>query len=453
MIIQVTSENPNLLSILEKNPATFNGRQYRRHKKGVIIGHCVSEYQYDIVFQDTKYSYADHRDVGQTDHSGYCDPRAAIGVMFQSLRHLFLSREDWGLREYVWLDSQTASQLDADHETSIHFKNIMIDGTDMKRGFVLEKYFPEIKIEFVGSNQWSLTITARSIFRAANIAAIALVYLAATNKAHWWINKDMTAKYYRLFENIGKVPYFVFYIFRMIAMPQESTFEKFRPQMEALYNSENPEPIEMAYGSTQVQRVLEIARRIRPNGYVETNIVEIGCGEGDHPKKNARYMRSGLEWWATDIENFDYLNRKIGNTIRNDADFFFTQDVNMIPVLPNTTILMVEVIEHMPKADAETLIRKNLQKHNPDKLIVTTPNRDFNRYFIFDDENNKSFRHDDHHFELSQQEFRDFIRALTPKNYTLEFFGIGDKIGDESMCYGVEMIRQKEEDVSKEQEA
>jgi hypothetical protein len=62
---------------------------------------------------------------------------------------------------------------------------------------------------------------------------------------------------------------------------------------------------------------------------------------------------------------------------------------------------MVEVIEHIPVAKLPTLI-ENIRRLEPDVIIITTPNREFNKFF-----NMKAgeFRDLDHKFEFNPAEF------------------------------------------------
>ncbi len=57
MILKIKSSNEYLLNILYKKSDINNGVTLLSNKNGYIIGHVISENQYDILFQDTKYSY------------------------------------------------------------------------------------------------------------------------------------------------------------------------------------------------------------------------------------------------------------------------------------------------------------------------------------------------------------------------------------------------------------
>lgn len=55
-------------------------------------------------------------------------------------------------------------------------------------------------------------------------------------------------------------------------------------------------------------------------------------------------------------------------------------------------------------------------------VIVTTPNRDFNSYFP----NPEDFRHDDHKFEWTRQQFNDWcLKMCNQYPYSYEIHGVG----------------------------
>jgi len=445
MIIRIKTSNPNLLDILGKNPESFNGIQLRTHKNGVAIGRVISPNEYHVVFQDVgRHSY-DNDSTNQIDFQSYANPRAALGLIGQMLRDMISERQTWEAKEVSWRDNQTRGELDAcGYQTTITVDHVYIDGINMDRGFVLEKYFPEIKTEMIGSHSARLTVSGDcGIFRLVNIASLALLYLAATNKQPWYINEDMAGKYLRVMENIGDVPYFVMYLFARVAFRTEKIFNKFIPRMEALFKRSTGLDLKMTYGNTQMQRVSHITGMMIQDEKIRTNVVEIGCGEGEYPRKLCRYLDNDLEWWAVDVDDYSYLNHKVPNYMKNDAEFMFVQDQSLIPVLDNTTVLVVEVMEHMPIGDATDLLVSALAKYEPDRMIITTPNRTFNKWYQFDMLDRK-FRHDDHDFEMTTEEFQDYITAMIAGvNYTANFFGIGDSIDGEYMSIGVELIKNE----------
>ena len=441
MIIRITSDNPHFLDLLRKNPATFGGFQLREHKNGVAIGRIISNSEYHMVFQDTKYSYSKDTS-NQIDFQSYCNPRAALGLVGVFLRHTLISESDWSNSEIPWLEKTVEEVDDDEYHHRIVIDNIYADGFSKNRGFVLAKYFNGVKLIHLGGNQYRLEVAVTStLHRAINLAAFVMMYIAATNKQSWFLNKDLANKYIKVMENIKHVPYFVLYLFARSALPTEALFDEFRPRLEALLHHE----LHMKYGNTQTMRINQIRSMIIEDGTVNTNIVEIGCSDGDYPRKLARKLSSGLSWWSHDVDDYGYLNSYVPEKMSDDTSFTFTQSFDEVPVQDNTTVLMVEVIEHMEIDEAKQLIASVINKHQPDRIIITTPNRTFNRWYKFD-ELGIEFRHADHKFEFTTPEFANFIKNVMTSNgyyssYSTDFFGIGDSIDSEFTSNGVDMRR------------
>jgi hypothetical protein len=81
---------------------------------------------------------------------------------------------------------------------------------------------------------------------------------------------------------------------------------------------------------------------------------------------------------------------------------------------------MVEMIEHIPMERHPTLI-ENIRRLEPDVIIFTTPNREFNRFF-----NMKpgELRDSDHKFEFNPEEFERFVESVSGNRYDCAIKGL-----------------------------
>lgn len=103
-------------------------------------------------------------------------------------------------------------------------------------------------------------------------------------------------------------------------------------------------------------------------------------------------------------------------------------------------IILTEVIEHNTPEAAEALVKHCLSL-NFHKMIITTPNSLFNKYYF--DEDPESLRHEDHHFEWTPQEFQDFIRhCVGDTSLEVTYYGIGDRINGETPTQAVVITRK-----------
>lgn len=87
-------------------------------------------------------------------------------------------------------------------------------------------------------------------------------------------------------------------------------------------------------------------------------------------------------------------------------------------------IILCEVIEHIDEYRLPKAMDMILHQYTPESLIITTPNKEYN--VVYDMEEN--YRHSDHRFEWTRQEFREWCHARNHQNlYELEFLGIGQE--------------------------
>ncbi|MBU9675012.1 3' terminal RNA ribose 2'-O-methyltransferase Hen1 [Planococcus sp. CP5-4] len=87
-------------------------------------------------------------------------------------------------------------------------------------------------------------------------------------------------------------------------------------------------------------------------------------------------------------------------------------------------MILCEVIEHIDEPRLPKAFDLILHHYAPKSLIVTTPNREYNEVYDMDDH----FRHADHRFEWTRQEFRNWCKKINYAGlYEIEFAGIGEE--------------------------
>jgi hypothetical protein len=435
MIIKIKSDNPELASLLRKNPESFDGFQLREVKNGVGIGRVVSPTEYHLVFQDTKYSFSGKDRSNQIDFQSYCNPRVFLTLASIFLRHLMYEREAYESDEIPWLGATNAEVESRGSKYVLEIENVYADGFSFNRGFVLNKYFEEINLERKRGCLFKLTVTADSLFRAVNLTALACVYLTTTNQQPFFVNKDIARKYIRVIKNLSPVPYFVLYLFARTCLPSKEIFEALRPELEDAFEGE----VSLTWGNTQRMRINAISDTILDeSGTIPEDVVlEVGCGEMDYPRALLGKLHENARWVSTDKVDFSHLVPAINRRHNTDKLSFQT-------FIENTSesflILMIEMIEHMPYDEAVTLVYQYINTFKPMRVVITTPNFDFNKYFAIE-----GFRHDDHHFELNPDGFEKFIEEVASAyedcDYDAKFFGIGDRVKEDYLSLGCLLTR------------
>ncbi|XP_014249039.1 uncharacterized protein LOC106666382 [Cimex lectularius] len=218
--------------------------------------------------------------------------------------------------------------------------------------------------------------------------------------------------------------------------PSPFRFELPRVEAKAVVDPDN-EDIRF-YPLVSVQRyetVKEILKKKLHYGGIN-KVVDLGCSA----IKFFPYIRNleGVrEYIAVDIDedvlvdskrrveplNVDFLKRRpfpfnvkvlLGSA--SDPDLHL-KDTNVI--------IAIELIEHLYPDVLEALPYNIFGVIQPEIAIFTTPNSDFNVFFP--NLNATKFRHYDHKFEWSREQFRDWAENLTVRypNYEFDICGVG----------------------------
>lgn len=426
MLIKITSNNPDLDSLLRKNPESYNGIQLKKIKNGTGICKLVSNKECILLFQDSKYSYL--KDFSnQLDFNSLCDPRAYIDLVSSFLRHIISDKESYMNDEIPWLN---ACNKDIELNGSfylVEIDSILIDRN--KENSFLKKSFKNIKIKRKYGKIYSLSVKRDSLFEAINVATLLLYFFAAENKNDLFLDKTIVKKILRIANNTAPHKFdFVKQLSRNV-IRDNNIFNSFKKDVEQLIGLN----ADISPFNSQQNRISFVKDSIVIDKTIDSNIVEIGCNKLEYPKRFMSYLKSDCYWHAVDVVDYSKEADKLSKQKNLDNLIFSTE----VPDIKNEKVvaLFVEVIEHMPIDKASKLIKSVIFKTNPEKIIITTPNRSFNKYFSSPD----GFRHKDHFFEFTEDELREFI--LQFNNYSPEYFKIGDIIDGESITLGVELKR------------
>lgn len=427
MILKISSDNDYLADVLYKNPNTDFGLYFKSLKNGQVVGNVVDKHHYDVVFQDTKYSYLPEES-NQIDYQSYCTPLAVLHICNELFPHVLKTREEFAKKQIEWLNM---TQGDADTKPcTIEIVSFYIDSNWFRNErFLLSKYFEGIALEKQSAKTYRLTVTAPTIFDAINLLAITAIFAHVTNDygLFMFIDDTMAQKFGRILTNIDKVPYFVFYLFIMKAVKSENQFEQLKPVFEA-YLAKNGLKADLVLYNTKRHRLLHITNMLEP----DIPILDIGCGELTFYKK---MMAKGFaaSYYAVDKNpDIERIAGFIGRRY-DDNNLQFYSSLDDVTVAEPINILLTEVIEHNSMEEVKALIAKALT-FNVKRLIITTPNIEFNQFYQMETE----LRHDDHQFELTTAEFTALIdECVAGKAVNVEYFQIGDSLNGIQPTQGV----------------
>lgn len=419
MILQIRSENPKLLDLLYKNPGTDQGLYAKPLKNGIIIGNAVNANQYDVIFQDTKYSYLPEES-NTIDFQSYCSPLTVLNMCTELFMHILRDKEEYQNAPITWLNS-TQGQEDS-YPCELFIPTFYIHSSWYRNDeFLLERYFPALKVKQVIGHNFELRIQADSVFEAINLLNVVSVFTHVTNEygKFIYIDEQFASKYVRILTNIEKVPYFIFYLFIKRAVKNDKQFQLVKPIFENYLSKQGLET-SLSYNGTHLERVKYISSKLD----LQTSILDIGCGEFIYYK---RMMNLGFRktYYAIDEdERFEKLGEAISKRYEENNLQFYTQ-LNECKINEKVNIILTEVIEHNSIEDATRLVQQ-AAGFNFDLMIITTPNVSFNQFYA----ENAGSRHDDHQFELNETEFVSFIQNCFSQEPAVDirYEYIGDKI-------------------------
>ena len=418
MIIKISCENDYLMDILFKNPDTDFGLYFKPLKNGQIAGDIVDKHHYEVVFQDEKYSYLPEES-NLIDYQSYCSPLVVLHICNELFSHILKSRDEFVQKEILWL-KRTQGEMDT-VPCRIEIPSFYIDSNWFRGGrFLLTKYFDEVVMEKQSSRVFSLTISASTIFEAFNLLCLVALFTHSTNDygLFTFVDDSLAQKYGRILTNIRNVPYFVFYLFILRAVKSEKQFLDLKPEFEK-YLADEGLQVDLKWQGTKQQRMQFITNQLD----MDTPILDIGCGDMEYYKKMMKIGFRGQYYAVDKAENFEAISRSIGRRYEENNLAFFNS-LDEFHSKDKLNVLLTEVIEHNTVEEAKALIEQALE-YPVNKMIITTPNVEFNCFYNME----KQFRHDDHVFEPTTEEFRILIDECTAGiDCNVEYFYLGDSI-------------------------
>lgn len=214
------------------------------------------------------------------------------------------------------------------------------------------------------------------------------------------------------------------------AMPDDVTAEAAHPGDAVTGEPGSTRPPTLA-----ALRRVAVLQALRAAG--AASVVDMGCGEGALLRdllEDARFTRIiGTDVSARALRTASRrLGLAPGSTVplsdhrRSRIELLQSSVVYRDERLRgHDAMVLMEVIEHVDPPRLEALERTVFGSARPETVVVTTPNAEYNvRYPTL---TATAFRHRDHRFEWSRQEFQDWSSAVaTDHGYTVAHSGVGD---------------------------
>lgn len=431
-IMIIESSDPNFSFHIKKNPST--GLTVKGMRQGAVAGwypHGDTQ-KYSLWFRDPprKNSFSVESGVDYLDLTQYASTYFAfnaISTMFNQVLKSDSTQEVHKHRvTYPLLQMRTERTI---HHLN-HYLGLNVAVKKISDDTVNRMALYEVALEYEGTfNEFMMKVYVLFYLLHGDLRQSDIVWM-----------EGMITKVTSILNEL-KAPYFLWYWFKKNIVVKHKTFNLLQDSMG---ENSSDGSIFMQYGDTQSQRKAFVDRHI---DNFDHNIIDVGCGEGYYLLPYAkRLSHSPMGKTIIGVEPDDEIREKLQFKLldRKQDNAKLVTHIGEVDDIDNANIICVEVIEHMPVADAKTLV-VNLMNRNFKKLIITTPNRDFNQFYP----TMTGFRHDDHHFELSEPEFINFIEECVinsnlngNNSVNSTYYGVGDIVNGISVSQAVIFTRE-----------
>lgn len=152
---------------------------------------------------------------------------------------------------------------------------------------------------------------------------------------------------------------------------------------------------------------------------------DLGCGEG---KLIERLLQNSditeIRAFEVSIDELEKAQQRIAELKQLERVKFFNSSVLYLDHRTKDldAVVLVEVIEHLEEVRLPVLAANVFKYMEPSMVVITTPNFEFNQRF-----ETKGFRHPDHRFEWTREEFKSWCEVQAQKyGYTFKIDFIGE---------------------------
>jgi 2-polyprenyl-3-methyl-5-hydroxy-6-metoxy-1,4-benzoquinol methylase len=410
--IQLSSDNPDYGWLVGKKPGS--PMILKQIRDGIAYGWYSRGFKsYNVYFDELESGKSFCSEKNYLNVLSYSSPFIVMKILTEFFNSAFKSNPK-DTKDYKMSFFMTRVKMD---------KNKIIDN--------LINYFTQnINIVFneKESHFYSVEITGRECTFKQFISYIYIlfVFIYYVNNDKIEYIKDIVMKTIDIVIDLD-LPYFVRYMITSKFIFSNKDFLEAKNKLETIDNMK----LTLCYGNTAIQRRDFIKQELS----FTNSIVDIGCGNGFYAIHFSKKIeKKELTYYAidTNIKELNVVNNKIKekkiSNIKTYLDFeLFLAEYSS---KEKVDVIMTEVIEHMKPKDSIALILRVINVLNFNKIIITTPNKDFNKYYPMKDE---KMRHTDHVWEPTKDEFKKLIEfEVMPeiRNELLDFkfVDIGDKI-------------------------
>ncbi|NGZ75168.1 class I SAM-dependent methyltransferase [Saccharibacillus alkalitolerans] len=416
-IIQLSSTHPDFTFLIRKNPET--GMLIRPVRKGLAYGWYSDPRTFNVYFKDAdnevSYKRSEQEEFEYLNVSRYNTPLFPLGAINEFFSHPLKPDE---------------------RDTAGHTHTLFVNMIHVERDRYIDffaKHLPDIsfELEHLAHKSYSLKMTTdRNLYVLLHAASVLFLFLSMFGKEFLDLTDAVLEKYIRSV-NIIDAPFYIRSLFVRNFLNSRARFRKYAGELERTDRCE----IRFDFGGTAYQRRSAITELLA----FDKSILDIGCGEGFYAVPYAERIKDDHGYYAVDV-NEEALAQTASKAQRKELE-------NLIPFSSlehflesyggeRVDVILTEVVEHMGKEEAASLVRRVLDDVDFERFVITTPNADFNAYYELE-----GLRHEDHDWEMGRREFRAWISALAEvRGLDTQWLEIGDRVNGTATTQGVRFI-------------
>ena len=417
--LRLISNNLNLSYLIRKNPES--GMKVKVLKKGRLFGWYRKRedelIEYDIYFQDSpneiSFKKNSHQEFEYVNSSKYNSPLFVINAIKEYFQSALIKEEEEKEERCNYFYQLEITSVDIRNRNKINSiirqignKTIQIELKDIDQKERFEDY-----------GIYKVKIKSNSLIRLLNFSYLFFSLIAVTDGIE--VSTDYSC-IERLVKSANLIDstYYIKYLIKFYFIKNDRDFNKIREEL----NSSKTDKLNIKNLSNY-----ELRRRVISDYLVNRrnyNLVDLGSGEGNYLKLSER-LEEGRNFYAIDLDERmrkiikrKVIERKYSNIVILES----IEDFLELGLEEDFIVLMTEVFEHNELSYNKELLNKLLSNSFCKEIIMTTPNREFNKNYSIE-----GLRHPDHKFEMTKSELLDWLENnFSEIDYKIE--NLGDEV-------------------------
>lgn len=409
-ILTLTSDHPEFTQLIKKHPE--GGLQLRGIRNGTGFGWYEDPQTYCMYFQDygTNLSFRSTREEQQhyLNVKQYSAPQVYLSLMTEYLKSAMKTAES----------GKSHNQLVI---SMVEIKKVELFQSICR---ILSEF--EITEESLMAGFYQVKLTTNSLYQLLQGAYLVLLLLAKESSTFLDEGDSLIERGIQALQGI-KAPYYLRNLFVRKFLYKKESFFKYKEAVE----EQGREEIVFSYRGTGYSRIDKVRELLD----MKHDILDVGCGGGAY----FRLAEKVDSYVGVDIDPEVLAYAKDRGERMGLENIQLYSSLDEVTFQEGTDILLMEVIEHMSLKEAADLLQRLLNEPFH-RLILSTPNKDFNAFYGLPD---NQMRHEDHKFELGAIEFQKWLTKTVGNEFTIHFFTTGDQVNGIATTQGA-MIRRKE---------